>query len=256
MFFIVCAQVFPLILCHIEEESSFNRTLDLGVKHFKKVVAGLKESTVVPAKDAHILFGSMGFPIDLTQLMAEELGLTVDAEGFEALMEHDRNLSGQAEAARKGSSSKDMTMVAEQTAWLNDRQIATTDSMSKYSTPSNDTAHLNINTKILALFTGRGGSTAGFVDQVTNSDGAVGIIVEATSFYYESGGQTYDTGALVMPGNVKFNVLNTQTYGGYVLHVGNLAECSVGATISVNDVARCEVCKSFVRYNRSCNFFV
>ena len=75
-----------------DEESSFNRTLDQGVKHFRKVVAALKSqnSTVVPAKDAHILFSSMGFPLDLTQLMAAELGFTVDVDGFNELMEQDQ----------------------------------------------------------------------------------------------------------------------------------------------------------------------
>ena len=118
-----------------DEEQSFVRTLDDGVKHFKKVVAAMQSSgsTVVPAKDAHILFSSMGFPLDLvsksliilsnnkwifivptslifgniccsliicccffgckTELMAAERGLTVDTEGFKALMEQDRLIS-------------------------------------------------------------------------------------------------------------------------------------------------------------------
>lgn len=71
-----------------DEEQSFNRTLDQGVKHFKKVIAGLESAgvTVVSAKDAHLLFSSMGFPLDLTELMAAERGLTVDTAGFEQLM--------------------------------------------------------------------------------------------------------------------------------------------------------------------------
>jgi alanyl-tRNA synthetase len=71
-----------------DEEQSFNRTLDQGVKHFKKVIATLEASgsTVVSAKDAHVLFSSMGFPLDLTQLMAAERGLTVDTVGFDQLM--------------------------------------------------------------------------------------------------------------------------------------------------------------------------
>jgi alanyl-tRNA synthetase len=71
-----------------DEEQSFLRTLDQGVKHFKKVVAALQASdaTVVSAKDTHLLFSSMGFPLDLTELMAAELGLTVDTAGFDELM--------------------------------------------------------------------------------------------------------------------------------------------------------------------------
>ena len=60
-------------------------------------------STVVPAKDAHMLFSSMGFPLDLTELMAAERGLTVDKDGFQAMMDRDRKISEAAEAARKGA---------------------------------------------------------------------------------------------------------------------------------------------------------
>ncbi len=67
-----------------EEEQSFNRTLDLGVKHFNKVVNSMNaiNSKVVPANDAHILYSSMGFPLDLTELMAAEKGFTVDSSGM------------------------------------------------------------------------------------------------------------------------------------------------------------------------------
>lgn len=72
----------------VDEEQSFNRTLDQGVKHFKKVIAALEAagSTVVPAKEAHLLFSSMGFPLDLTELMAAERGFSVDTKGFLELM--------------------------------------------------------------------------------------------------------------------------------------------------------------------------
>jgi alanyl-tRNA synthetase len=78
-----------------DEEQSFNRTLDQGVKHFKKVVAHQMSqgSSVIPAKDTHILFSSMGFPLDLTQLMAAELNFSVDDAGFEELMKNDRIIS-------------------------------------------------------------------------------------------------------------------------------------------------------------------
>ena len=85
-----------------DEELSFMRTLDQGVRHFKRVVASMQASgnTVVPAVDAHLLFGSMGFPLDLTELMAAERGLTVDKAGFEALMEKDRKISELAEVCK------------------------------------------------------------------------------------------------------------------------------------------------------------
>lgn len=56
---------------------------------------------------------------------------------------------------------------------------------------------------MLAIFTGRGQSTAGFVESATADAGLVGVILDVTSFYYESGGQVHDTGVLnVLPGKV------------------------------------------------------
>ena len=216
-----------------EEESSFNRTLDQGVKHFKKVVAAMEASgsKVVPAKDAHLLFSSMGFPLDLTELMAAERSLTVDSQGFQDLMDSDRKISEAAEAARKSGGSKDLTMEAEQTAWLQTRDIAITDSAGKYDWNTNPTA------KVVALFQGRGMSTAGFTDVITVEDGAVGVILDVTSFYYESGGQIFDTGALSTLSGETFQVQNSQTYAGYVVHVGFLeagsAPLTVGSSVTV-----------------------
>ena len=54
--------------------------------------------------------------------------------------------------------------------------------------------------QVLAIYTGRGGSTAGFVDSATPESGLVGVVLDQTSFYYESGGQVFDTGALQVQG--------------------------------------------------------
>lgn len=216
-----------------DEELSFMRTLDKGVKHFNRVVAEMKKTgtTVLPATDAHLLFGSMGFPLDLTELMAAERGLTVDTAGFQSLMDNDRRISEQAQLARRGGGSKDMSMEAEQTSWLQKQNIVATDSSSKY------TWNYSPSAKIVALYQGRGGQTAGFVDSISSSDGTVGVILDVTSFYYESGGQIFDTGLLTCEDGSKFSVENSQTYAGYVVHVGYLevgTSLTVGNSVSVN----------------------
>ena len=73
-----------------DEEESFSRTLDKGLQKFKDLAAAQKEKdgdkAVFSGKDAHYLYTTMGFPIDLTELMAEELGMGIDIDGFEAKM--------------------------------------------------------------------------------------------------------------------------------------------------------------------------
>jgi len=132
-------------------------------------------------------------------------------------MENDRKISEAAENARKGVGSKDLSMEAEQTAWLTAHGVPTTISDSKY------TWHVAPSAAIVGVFLGRGGLTAGFLEKnavVTAEDGLVGVILNETSFYYESGGQTYDTGYLELADGTRFEVTNAQTYAGYVVHVG------------------------------------
>ena len=204
-----------------DEEASFVRTLDKGVKYFKKLVQDLQsaEKNTIPGEEAHKLFGSLGFPLDLTQVMAEEVNMDVDVDAFDELMENDRKISEMAELARKGGGSKDLTMVAEQTSWLASHGILSTDATQKY-------VWEETSAKVVALYTGRdesGSENAGFVDKISHKDGIVGLIVNETSFYYESGGQIYDTGKIVFENDntqTVFNVENTQVYAGYVVHVG------------------------------------
>lgn len=223
-----------------EEEQSFIRTLDQGVKHFKKVIASLEAAgaveKVIPAKDCHILYSSMGFPLDLTELMAEERGFKVDKAGFEDLMEHDRKISEAAEMLRKGGDTKDMSMAAEQTSYLQGQGIATTDSDFKY------TWNISLDARVEAIYFGRAAANSGFASSASSQDGLVGLVLNKTSYYYESGGQTYDTGLIVIKkadgSEVNFNVTNVQTYAGFVVHVGTV----VGdAKVDIHDAAQVKV---------------
>lgn len=69
-----------------EEEESFSRTLDRGEKLFDQFASRTKEHALkeLNGKDVWRLYDTFGFPVDLTRLMAEELGLSVDEKGFEA----------------------------------------------------------------------------------------------------------------------------------------------------------------------------
>ncbi len=68
------------------EEESFGRTLERGLRRFDDAAA----AGTLPGPAAFELYDTYGFPLDLTQLIAQERGLTVDVAGFEALMEQQR----------------------------------------------------------------------------------------------------------------------------------------------------------------------
>ena len=77
------------------EEESFNRTLDRGIELFEEVIKLLaylmkRNAAVFPVAEAFKLYDTYGFPLDLTELMARERGLTVDVAGVEKLMEEQR----------------------------------------------------------------------------------------------------------------------------------------------------------------------
>jgi alanyl-tRNA synthetase len=78
--------------------------------------------------------------------MAVERGMTVDIGEFDRLMENDRKISEAAEASRKGGSTKDLTMEAEQTAWLLNSGIEITDSSLKYQ------RGIDLQAKVVACF--------------------------------------------------------------------------------------------------------
>ncbi|OPY60897.1 MAG: Alanine--tRNA ligase [Pelotomaculum sp. PtaU1.Bin065] len=74
------------------EEERFGETLAQGTEMLNQIIAGLKRSggSVVPGADAFKLYDTYGFPLELTQEMAAEQGLTVDADGFGAAMDEQR----------------------------------------------------------------------------------------------------------------------------------------------------------------------
>ena len=74
------------------EEESFGSTLDRGIELFEKLVSGYQKKGIkqIEGKEAFRLYDTYGFPLDLTQLMAEEKGMTVDEPGFNEEMEKQR----------------------------------------------------------------------------------------------------------------------------------------------------------------------
>merc|ERR1712125_13995 len=117
------------------EEESFSRTLDKGLQKFNEMAEKVDPATKIFAgEDAHFLYTTMGFPVDLTELMAEEKGLTVDTDGFKAKMKEEQEISQAAHLAKmSGGGGKDMRFGAEQTAHLTTKlSLKATDDSAKY----------------------------------------------------------------------------------------------------------------------------
>ncbi len=74
-----------------EEESRFAQTLEKGLKKFEEIAKELK--TIIPGKEAFLLFQSYGFPIEMTQELAEEKGIEVDTEEYNIEFEKHQDLS-------------------------------------------------------------------------------------------------------------------------------------------------------------------
>ncbi|GBG30922.1 Alanine--tRNA ligase [Hondaea fermentalgiana] len=200
----------------LDEEETFARTLRKGTIRFQKEADKVKAAggTVIPGKVASFLYLTMGFPIDLTELMAEEAGLTVDIDGYNlALQKH-------VEASQAVGSSGDgngiRMLEAKETAYLEDNLgLSPTDHSEVYNW-YNDVEGATVK----AIFDG-----SDFVEQVSIADCAegkqYGFILDKSNFYYESGGQLADTGFLEVENtDVCVSVRDCQSSKGFKVHAG------------------------------------
>ena len=186
------AEVFPELIAQEafvtkvvkEEEDSFLRTLDKGLKRIDEL---MKASTnkMIEGKAAFELFDTYGFPIDLTRLIAQENNLTVVENGFEAEMQQQKNRSRAATAI----DADDWTVVHESSTQIFTGYTNTevTTKVSKYR-------------KVTAK------GITGFQ-----------IVLETTPFYAESGGQVGDIGVLEFNGS-RVDVIDTKKENNLFIH--------------------------------------
>ena len=108
------------------EETSFGRTLDRGIEIFNGAAQRAQKSIkkIINGEDAFQLYDTFGFPLDLTELMAQERNLKVDTARFDKLMEAQRQ---RARAAQKNDSLA---------AALTDIELPKTEDVHKYHTNS------------------------------------------------------------------------------------------------------------------------
>jgi alanyl-tRNA synthetase len=218
----------------LDEENAFNRTLDHGIELFEKAAA--RGGTMVHAEDAFKLYDTHGFPIDLTRLMAEERGMTVDTAGFEKLMEEARERS-RAGAGGADDPASRVTLGTEEIARLRERNIKPTDDTRKFTSPM-------ITATVRAIWNGTDWdetTTAGH----DRPEEAVAVVLDRTNLYAEQGGQVADTGTMrvakeASPGvgvgsGGSFRVDAVRRCGEYIAHIGSCTknEIRVGDTVEV-----------------------
>jgi alanyl-tRNA synthetase len=182
----------------LAEEEQFARTLADGMKVFESAVADLSTS-VIPGDVVFALYDTHGFPVDLTNDVARERGLTLDMDGFEACMAKQRTRSRGADAFANN---------------YNDRlQVDAVSDFSGYE-------RLADMSEVMALY--RNGEAVQSL-----SAGEDGMVVLAkTPFYAESGGQVGDTGVLTNDGT-RFVVADTRKRQQAHLHIGVLEQGSL-----------------------------
>eukprot|EP00242_Pyramimonas_sp_CCMP2087_P017801 CAMPEP_0198213354 /NCGR_PEP_ID=MMETSP1445-20131203/28816_1 /TAXON_ID=36898 /ORGANISM="Pyramimonas sp., Strain CCMP2087" /LENGTH=1184 /DNA_ID=CAMNT_0043887981 /DNA_START=34 /DNA_END=3588 /DNA_ORIENTATION=- len=223
-----------------EEETSFTKTLQKGLERFHRSTTASK-TKIVDGDEAFQLWDTYGFPVDLTQLMAEEKGMEVDMVGFEAAMEKQKEMS---RAARKTGGAAFIKMEAEATSHLANAGVKPTLDSAKY------VWNAPVPTKVAAIMT-----LEGFRDSTEGlSEGdLVGLVLDATSFYAEQGGQVFDTGVVSNSGGkALLQIEGVSVSAGFVLHTGLY---SAGADIKMGDDVVCNVDyarRSLVAPNHTC----
>ncbi len=166
-----------------EEEDAFLRTLDKGLKRIDDIIA--TSGKQIEGKAAFELFDTFGFPIDLTRLIADENNLHVDESGFEVEMQQQKNRSRAAGT------------------------IDTEDWVVLIATGLNEFVgydSLEIKTKVVK-----------YRKVKARGKEAYQLVLEATPFYAESGGQVGDAGTFDFDGEI-IQVIDTKKENNLIIH--------------------------------------
>jgi alanyl-tRNA synthetase len=178
-----------------QEEERFGETLENGMKILDVALAGVKKGGTLDGNTLFTLYDTYGFPVDLTADICREREVEIDMPGFESAMERQRD---QARAAGKFKMVEGLSYEGAQTRFEGYEQLELS------------------GVQVTALYV-----AGAKVDQVQAGQNAV-VVLDATPFYAESGGQVGDMG-LLEGGGAHFSVIDTQKIqAGVFGHHGTL----------------------------------
>ncbi|KAK9872313.1 hypothetical protein WA026_017121 [Henosepilachna vigintioctopunctata] len=202
-----------------EEEEQFLKTLSRGRSLLHRTIQKLAGSKTLPGDVAWRLYDTYGFPVDLTQLMAEEEGLAVDMNAYEESKKKAQLISQGKGVCLEDTINLDVHSITE----LQEKKVPPTNDSAKnfyeaYEYASAEYVFTPCEATVIALRFDKQ-----FVNEVTTGQ-YCGVLLDKTNFYAEQGGQIFDTGFIVKDGDesVEFSVKNVQVRGGYVVHIGTI----------------------------------
>jgi alanyl-tRNA synthetase len=198
------------------EESNFLKTLDRGEKLLDEIIQQLKQQgqTEISGDSAFTLYDTYGFPLELTQEIAEENNLTVDVEGFNVEMEKQRTRAQQAHETIDLTVQGSLDKLAEHihaTEFLGYTQPATT-------------------ATVEVLLVG------GIAQEEAEAGTDVQIVLNQTPFYAESGGQIGDRGYITGDGIV-VRVEDVKKESDFFVHFGRIER----GTLRVDDTVTAQI---------------
>jgi len=175
------------------EEESFNATLDRGIDLFDDVIKNLEKEKekIIPGEDVFKLYDTFGFPVDLTNIMAQEKGITIDEYGFNKLM------NKQKERARESSKEKfgAANIIIPDLSDFNLKEIS----------PSEFTGYDEL-------------KSASKVTGLKNENKNSLVVLDKSPFYVESGGQIDDLGRITTKNN-SLEVVDVAKVDNNIIHV-------------------------------------
>lgn len=191
------------------EEADFFRTLDAGLDRIGRVFEEMHScgSVMVDGSEAAQLYQTYGVPPELFQGLAAERNLSFDWDGYrQAMSEHEETSGGgQRELFQTGplETLKESLLRTEFVGYQTDRSTSVI--------------------KGIVLGRGAGDRLVSRLQTGGDPDQLVRVVLDATPFYPEAGGQVGDTGRLVAGENV-FEVTDTQKVGELILHTGRVVQ--------------------------------